>query len=254
MPRSSCSLVHMNFPRSILVAAVSFALVTFPAPVDADYEFSEDAPRVLVRVPVPCPPDRTPLHYVVLVGGDGFVRATRLRQGSETNAEADWALRHWIFQPPPLLDGDTIQVWVAVGNDRACLDSTATKRRLLERPDARLLSRLRVADKVIIGVKTRPLPADFGQRFVRLLSRSRAYAGPPPRTRSCTPDDLSPVALRGGGWSGVTTFELSRKCDFLQIESPEVVLQVPFASVRSEMLALMDELVAITRDPEPGTR
>src|SRR5687767_4973902 len=180
----------MDFPRSILVAAVSFALVAFPAPVEADYEFSEEAPRVLVRVPVPCPPDRTPLHYVVLGGGDGFVRATRLRQGSETSAEADSALRRWIFTPPPLLDGDTIQAWVPVANDRACLDSTATKRRLLELPDARLLSRLRVADTVVIGSRARPMRVDFGQRFVRLLSQSRAYAGPPPRARSCTPDDL----------------------------------------------------------------
>lgn len=245
----------MPLPRSSLVLTFVAASILDPTSEGrAEYEFVNDHPEIVVRVPLPCPPDLAKVQ--VLVGTDGFVHGMHLIGPTPVSladsAAMDAATKRWIFRPSRDSQGSPLQVWIAIPK-KSCDVPGQTGRRLLLRPDERLLERISAADSIFVDGSGgyRSLPPGFISRLLSLLTDSAAYAGPDPRARACIPDPSPAFTLNRRSDPGTTTFWVGSTCDFMQIESPEGVLQVPYGAVRDRMSALLQEAFAAPSSRAP---
>jgi hypothetical protein len=228
----------------IFAAILPLAL---PSPAIAEYEYHQEAPEVLVRVPLPCPEgleDHDRGHLLILVGETGFVEKTRFRDAAPLNAaDLEAAIRRWMLRPLRDGNGKALTVWMPVPMRFHCAkaDSDGVIQRWIPRPDSMLAARLNAADSIVLDTAGTLRPAArFGPDLLAILQDPKVMAADL-RSLPCIPESFERIHLRGGRATGATTIAISHVCEFMQIESPEAVLQVPYGAVKERVRALVAE-------------
>jgi hypothetical protein len=225
-----------------LAAILSLAL---DSSAIAEYEYHQEAPEVLVRVPLPCPEgleDNDRGHLLILVGETGFVEKTRFREATPVNAaDLEAAVRRWMLKPLRDGNGKTIAVWTPLPTRSICVkaDSGGVVQRWVPRPDSTLAARLTAVDSIVLDTAGTLRPAaGFGRDLLAILQDPKVMAADL-RSLPCIPESFERIHLRGGRTTGATTIGISYVCEFMQIESPEAVLQVPYGAVKDRVRALL---------------
>lgn len=225
----------------------TFAAILFLAlasPAIAEYELQEELPEVLVRVPLPCPEglqDHDRGDLVILVGANGLVEKTRFRETAPLNAaNIDTAIRRWMFRPARL-EGKAIAVWIAVPTLPRCAraDSVGVVQQWIPSPDSTLAARLAAVDSIALdAVGTIRPAAGFGRELLAILQDPEAIAADL-HDLPCIPESTVRLHLRSRSKSGTTTVAISYVCEYMQIESPEAVLQLPYRNVSDRVASLL---------------